>query len=97
VPAVLSAKESKFIWGAQACLWTEYITNTAKVEYMLFPRLSALSEVLWSPKEQRNWESFQKRLPTQFKRYDLWRANYSLDFFKTRKEDPSQYGLLKAK
>jgi hexosaminidase len=93
VPTALTAEESKYIWGAQACLWTEYIANPAKVEYMLFPRLSAFSEVLWSPKESRNWKNFEKRLPAQFKRYDLWRANYSLDFFKTQKIDPSQYGL----
>ncbi|HYH14501.1 MAG TPA: beta-N-acetylhexosaminidase [Flavisolibacter sp.] len=97
VPSVLGEAESKYIWGAQACLWTEYIANTAKVEYMLFPRLSAFSEVLWSPKENRNWESFQKRLPFQFKRYDLWRSNYSLDFFSTRNINPLQYGLQKAK
>lgn len=82
VPAVLSAEEARYIWGAQANIWTEYIANPAKVEYMLFPRLSALSEVVWSPKEKRDFESFKKRLPAQFKRYDLWKANYSREFFK---------------
>jgi hexosaminidase len=97
VPSELTAKESSYIWGAQACLWTEYISNPAKVEYMLFPRLSALSEVLWSSKDSRNWENFQKRLPYQFKRYDLWQVSYSLEYFKARNISPSQYGLLKAK
>jgi hexosaminidase len=55
--------------------------HTRKVEYMLFPRLSALSEVLWSPKEKRNWDDFQKRLLMQFKRYDLWKTNYSKAYF----------------
>ena len=96
VPEALTATESKYVWGAQACLWTEYIANPAKVEYMLFPRLSAFSEVLWSPRESRNLESFHKRLPYQFKRYDLWQANYSLEFFKTKNMDPSKYRLLKA-
>lgn len=77
VPAVLTATEAKYIWGGQANLWTEYIANPAKVEYMLFPRLDALSEVLWSPKEKRNYVDFQKRLKTQFKRYDLMGINYS--------------------
>ena len=97
VPAALTRAEGNYIWGAQACLWTEYITNPAKVEYMLFPRLSAFSEVLWSSKESRNLESFHKRLPYQFKRYDLWRANYSLAFFAAQRIDPLQFGLLKAK
>lgn len=77
VPAVLTAEQAKHILGAQANLWTEYITNPKKVEYMLFPRMAALSEVLWSPKEKRNWDDFEKRLQVQFKRYDLWGADYS--------------------
>jgi len=44
---------------------------------MIFPRMSALSEVLWSPKEIRNWEGFEKRLQTQFKRYDWLKLSYS--------------------
>ena len=48
---------------------------------MIFPRLSALSEVLWSPKELRNWDDFEKRLPRQFKRYDLWKVDYSRAYY----------------
>jgi hexosaminidase len=76
-PSILNKDEAKYIWGGQANLWTEYIANPAKVEYMLFPRLDALSEVLWSPKEKRNYIDFQKRLKTQFKRYDMMGINYS--------------------
>lgn len=82
VPAELTPEESKYIWGAQANIWTEYIANPSKVEYMLFPRLSALSEMVWTPKEARNFGDFSKRLPAQFKRYDLWKTNYSREFFK---------------
>lgn len=77
VPAQLPAGKEKYILGAQANLWTEYIKNTSKVEYMIFPRLSALSEVLWSPKGSRNYKNFEKRLPAQIKRYKLWKANYN--------------------
>jgi hexosaminidase len=73
----LSPAEGKYVWGGQGNLWSEYITNPAKVNYMLFPRLDALSEVLWSPKESRNFSDFQRRLKTQFKRYDLMNINYS--------------------
>jgi len=69
------------VLGAQGNVWTEYMKNRRKVEYMIFPRMSALSEVLWSPKEKRNWSDFEKRLPAQFKRYDLWKANYSKAYF----------------
>lgn len=81
IPAVLKPEEAKYILGAQANLWTEYIKYPSKVEYMVFPRMSALSEVLWTPKEKKNWKDFERRLPVQFKRYELWKANYSKAYF----------------
>lgn len=77
VPAELTAQEAEYIWGGQGNLWSEYIANPAKAEYMLFPRLDALSEVLWSQKNKRNYVDFKKRLKKQFKRYDLMLINYS--------------------
>lgn len=77
VPAELTAEQAKYIWGAQGNLWSEYIANPAKIEYMLFPRLDALSEILWSPKQQKNYPDFLKRLKTQFKRYDFMGITYS--------------------
>lgn len=81
VPKELTEEESRYVLGAQANVWTEYIKNTKKVEYMIFPRMAALSEVLWSRKEDKNWDDFQKRLMVQFKRYDLWKVNYSKAYF----------------
>ena len=80
IPKELPKEQSKHVLGAQANVWTEYMNNPRKVEYMLFPRLSAASEVFWSPKEIRNWGSFESRLTTQFKRYDLWKLNYCKEF-----------------
>lgn len=76
VPKSLSQDEKKFVLGGQANLWTEYITNIEKAEYMLFPRLSALSEALWCPIENRNFQNFSDRLSTQKRRYELWKTNY---------------------
>ncbi len=81
VPKQLGAEEAKYVLGAQANVWSEYMANVPKVEYMIFPRLAALSEVLWSPKEKRDWNDFQKRLPAQLKRYELWKVNYSKAYF----------------
>lgn len=81
VPKELNDEQAKHVLGAQANMWTEYMKNTKKVEYMLFPRIAALSEVLWSPKEKKNWDDFQKRLLVQFKRYDFWKVNYSKAYF----------------
>lgn len=77
IPKQLSKEDEKYVIGAQANLWTEYIANTKKLEYMLFPRMTALSEVLWSPKDSKDWNKFEKKLGVQFKRYDFWNWNYS--------------------
>jgi hexosaminidase len=81
VPKELNAEQAKHVLGAQGNVWTEYMKYPSKVEYMIFPRLSALSEVLWSPKEKRDWNDFEKRLQMQFKRYEIWKANYSKAYF----------------
>lgn len=76
IPAVLTPEQGKHILGGQGNLWTEYIGNDKKVEYMVFPRLTALSEVFWTPQSKRDFNDFQNRLQTQFKRFDLWGAHY---------------------
>lgn len=84
VPKELNESEATFVLGAQANVWTEYMKNIAKVEYMIFPRMSALSEVLWSAKENKSWPHFEQRLQHQFLRYKRWDANYSKAYFDLR-------------
>lgn len=81
VPAVLNEKEATHILGAQGNLWTEYIGNIAKLDYMLFPRMGALAEVLWSPKDRRNWNDFEKRLPKLLERYQKMGIQYSKAYY----------------
>jgi hexosaminidase len=76
VPKELNDEEAKYVLGAQGNVWTEYIGNNTKLEYMIFPRMSALSEVLWSPKEVVNLDDFKTRMTAMVKRYELWGANY---------------------
>ena len=76
VPSVLSLDEAAHILGAQGNVWTEYMSTTEYVEYMVFPRMLALSEVVWSPKNARNWESFSRRLPHQLQHLDKLGVNY---------------------
>lgn len=75
-PAKLPAENAKYIIGAQANLWTEYVSNPMKAEYMLFPRLAAMAEVLWTKKENKNWDDFQQRIPAYLKRLDFLGINY---------------------
>jgi len=74
----LTEDEKKYVLGAQANVWTEYIKTSEKVEYMVFPRLLALSEVNWSPLETKNYADFQKRLSAHFPRLDKQNVNYRI-------------------
>lgn len=63
VPDDLPAGQAQRIRGVQANLWTEYIATPEHAEYMIYPRILALSEVAWSAPENRAWEDFHKRVP----------------------------------
>ncbi len=62
VPEQLTKDEAKYIIGAQGNMWTEYIPTSQLIEYMVYPRAIALSEVVWSPQKSRNYNDFVKRL-----------------------------------
>src|ERR1700744_5092050 len=65
-PDALTPEQQKYIIGVQANLWTEYITTDAKAEFMLYPRLLALSELAWTPLAGKNFKDFSEiRLPAQ--------------------------------
>ena len=77
VPPELSAEAAKHILGGQGNLWTEYVSTIDHAQYMAFPRMAALAETLWSPKEVRNWEDFSRRIQLFMKRYDQAGINYA--------------------
>lgn len=81
VPTELNKDEARYIKGAQANLWTEYIGNTDYLEYMVYPRASALAEVLWSPADKRNYDNFLERLKVHVKRLDQKKVNYAKHVF----------------
>jgi hexosaminidase len=76
VPDALPAERRRHILGAQANMWSEYLTSAEQVEYMLFPRLFALAEITWSPAEARDWERFTARLPAAFAALDRLSVSY---------------------
>lgn len=86
VPAELKESERKYILGAQANLWTEYIPTTEKVEYMVLPRMAALAEVQWTEPEKKNYTDFTKRLPQLLKIYQLEGYNYAKHIFDLKAE-----------
>ncbi|GEO02922.1 hypothetical protein AAE02nite_05860 [Adhaeribacter aerolatus] len=76
-PAELTPEEAKYIIGTQGNVWAEYIHTPEKAEYMTFPRAAALAEVAWTPANLKNWDSFKRRMETQYQRYDAAGINYA--------------------
>jgi hexosaminidase len=84
VPKELTSEERKYILGVQGNVWTEYISTREHLEYMVFPRLFALSEVAWSPLEGKSYDEFRRRLPYHLSRLERQGLNYRI---------PEPYGL----
>lgn len=76
VPKELPEESIKHILGSQGQIWTEYIPNPKQAEYMAFPRLTALAEVTWTPREQKDYNSFLERLRMHLKRLYILDVNY---------------------
>lgn len=79
IPAGLPPQFASHILGGQCNLWTEYVPSLAHAEYMMFPRLCALAEVDWSPKEARDWNNFKQRLQTHELRLTELGVNFRRD------------------
>ena len=77
IPEELTEEESKYVLGAQGNVWTEYMKSEKQVEYMAFPRAVALSEVVWSSPEHKNYSDFINRLEQYQKRLDQLEVNYA--------------------
>lgn len=76
VPPDLTGEESRYIIGAQACVWSEYISTTYNLEYTIFPRICAMSEVVWSPAEKKDFTGFKERMETEFNRLKLYQISF---------------------
>ncbi len=76
VPAALTEEEEKYIIGVQANMWTEYIPTFSQVQYMLLPRIAALAEVQWTPRNTKNFDAFLVRMPRLLSLYNSygWRV-----------------------
>jgi hexosaminidase len=89
-PDSLSVTAREHILGAQANLWTEYMTNEAMVEYQALPRMSALSEVQWTLPERKNYEAFKERLTRLTALFELYHYQYAKHLWPDR-QIPSRW------
>ena len=81
IPTILDPEKHHLILGAQANLWAEYLSTDAEREYMILPRLAALSEVDWTAPEKKNYEDFIARLPQLLSIYDREHYVYARHLF----------------
>jgi hexosaminidase len=81
VPDILKEEEQKYIIGAQANLWREYIPTYSHALYMTLPRLAALSEVQWTSKEKKDYQSFLNRCAKLTDHYTLNGYNFAKHLF----------------
>ena len=77
VPESLTPEEAKLIMGVQANLWTEYISDYAHAQYMIMPRVDALSEIAWTNPENKDWDGFLNRMDKNMKVYTLKGYNFA--------------------
>ena len=77
IPEELNEEEAKYVLGAQGNVWTEYILTPEQVEYMVFPRILAMSEVDWTSLENKDYQDFENRTMAFFKRLDALGINYA--------------------
>jgi hexosaminidase len=69
VSVAKTPEQEKLILGVQGQLWTEYMHDWNKLEYMAFPRIAGLAEVAWTPQSRRDFEDFSARLELILPRY----------------------------
>ncbi|NNL83844.1 MAG: family 20 glycosylhydrolase [Winogradskyella sp.] len=77
IPEELTQEEAQFVLGAQGNIWTEYMPTEDQVEYMAFPRILAMSEVLWTHPKQKDYGDFIGRLENFHSRLDALDINYA--------------------
>ena len=76
MPAELEPQFAKHIIGGQAQVWTEYMQDPKKVEYMAFPRLTALAEAVWTPLARKDYADYRARLDVHLARLGALDVNF---------------------
>lgn len=80
MPEELDAANRKHVLGAQCNVWTEYITSEDHLEYMIFPRLIALAEMLWLGEDKKDFEDFTNRMNEMYARLDKLDIKYRIPY-----------------
>lgn len=76
IPPTLTPVETQHVLGGQAQLWSEFIPQSKQMEYLAYPRLSALAEAVWSPSAKKNFADFSARLKPDTDRLRILDVNF---------------------
>lgn len=74
-------------WGVEGCMWTEYVPNMKKLEFLTFPRLGAIAETAWAKKGSLSFSAFKGKAADYYKLLDVYNVNYA----KMSKAQPSVF------
>ncbi|MDX9972896.1 MAG: family 20 glycosylhydrolase [FCB group bacterium] len=79
IPEELTPEEGQRVLGAQGCMWTHIARTERDIDAQIFPRVIALAEVTWSPKDKRNWPGFEARMNEHYARLDALSVAYHVE------------------
>jgi hexosaminidase len=83
-----ATNNTHLVKGVQACLWTERVPTQKRVERMLYPRLTALAEVMWTNKKNKSWDSYLARLETKYK---FLKENLDVNYYVDNSIDEKEF------
>lgn len=75
---LVAMKKDHFVKGVQTNIWTEYLYNVDLVEYRMYPRVLALSEIGWTNVDRKNFDDFARRINNAYVRLDEHAVNYHI-------------------
>lgn len=78
LPSSLNSAEQQYIKGVQGNIWTEFIPDQQMLDYMVWPRALALSEIAWSQKSKKNYSRFMQKLPLELARMNYANINFRI-------------------
>ncbi|MFT7546036.1 MAG: hexosaminidase [Gammaproteobacteria bacterium] len=91
IPSELTEEESKLIIGGEVNMWTEHVPDEANLDSKVFPRLLAMSEILWTGNEQKNYDSFLNRVYKHHDILTLLNVEYGIE------TEPFDYQIISTK
>jgi len=96
VPEGISPEKASLIKGLEGNIWTEHVSDQDRLDFQVYPRLSALAEAAWSSRESRSWKDFESRMIPHYIRLEILGVKYGFDELEKYIKDSIVIGNWKA-